>query len=76
MKSIFFISFLIEQYVLCQQVECNGNDIALPFNIEILKWANKTREVLACAKLPSTVNFYNIYGTSNDTPHSVWYKHS
>lgn len=45
----------------------------LPFNRDILSWANETREILSCATVPPNVKFYNIYGTSLDTPHSVWY---
>ncbi|CAH9107182.1 unnamed protein product [Cuscuta europaea] len=54
-------------------VTYGGADIALPFSIEILKWANETRNVLNRAKMPTQVKFYNIYGTSYDTPHSVSY---
>ena len=45
----------------------------LPFNRNILNWANETREILSRAKVPPNVKFYNIYGTSLETPHSVWY---
>nr|GMD04101.1 lecithin-cholesterol acyltransferase-like 4 [Ipomoea batatas] len=51
----------------------DGVDIALPFNVEILKWANETRNILNCAKKPPQVKFYNIYGTNCDTPHTVSY---
>ncbi|KAJ0982650.1 hypothetical protein J5N97_010905 [Dioscorea zingiberensis] len=54
-------------------VSYNGMQLPLPFNLDILKWAGKTREILSCAKLPASVKFYNIYGTSCDTPHSVCY---
>ncbi|KAJ3698532.1 hypothetical protein LUZ61_002237 [Rhynchospora tenuis] len=54
-------------------VELGGLQIPLPLNSEILKWANKTHELLASAKLPSSVRFYNIYGTNCGTPHSVCY---
>lgn len=45
----------------------------LPFNMDILSWASETKEILSCARVPPKVKFYNIYGTSLDTPHSVWY---
>lgn len=45
--------------------------VALPFNFEILKWAAGTRQVMYDAKLPDGVCFYNIYGTSFDTPFDV-----
>eukprot|EP00262_Sarcandra_glabra_P017622 TRINITY_DN6080_c0_g1_i1.p1 TRINITY_DN6080_c0_g1~~TRINITY_DN6080_c0_g1_i1.p1 ORF type:complete len:536 (-),score=86.36 TRINITY_DN6080_c0_g1_i1:97-1704(-) len=54
-------------------VNCNGTDIHVPFNLEIWKWANETRRIFSCAKLPETVKFYNIYGINNATPHSVCY---
>lgn len=47
--------------------------IALPFNLAILKWATETRRVMCDAKLPDGVCFYNIYGTSFDTPFDVRY---
>jgi hypothetical protein len=54
-------------------MEFGSLHIPLPLNSEILKWANRTHELLSTAKLPSSVRFYNIYGTNCDTPHSVWY---
>ncbi|EYU31717.1 hypothetical protein MIMGU_mgv1a004228mg [Erythranthe guttata] len=52
----------------------NGADVAVPFNIEILKWANETRKLLSSAQLPNEeIKFYNIYGTNNETPHCVCY---
>ncbi|KAL2473927.1 Lecithin-cholesterol acyltransferase-like 4 [Forsythia ovata] len=55
------------------KVNYDGADISLPFNLEVLKWANDTRKLLSCAKVPDHVKFYNIYGTNNETPHSVCY---
>lgn len=58
---------------LCDiQVNYEGEELPLPFNSEILKWANKTWEILSSAKLPPGVKFYNIYGTNLETPHSIW----
>lgn len=54
-------------------VNYDGADIPLPFNLQILKWANETRKVLSSAKVPPQVKFYNIYGTNFETPHSVCY---
>ncbi|KAF2286832.1 hypothetical protein GH714_031300 [Hevea brasiliensis] len=54
------------------KVNYDGVDIPLPFNLEILKWANETKEILSSAKVPSQVKFYNIYGINLETPHSVW----
>ncbi|XP_020572898.1 phospholipase A(1) LCAT3 [Phalaenopsis equestris] len=51
----------------------NGKSVALPFNLSILKWAAGTRQMLDNAKLPDSVDFYNIYGISYDTPHTVCY---
>ena len=54
------------------QADYNGESIDLPFNWEIMEWANETKRVLHSAKLPPKVKFYNIYGTNLETPHSVW----
>ncbi|KAK9267702.1 hypothetical protein L1049_010134 [Liquidambar formosana] len=54
-------------------VNYDGVNIPLPFNLEILKWANETREFLSSAKVPPQVKFYNIYGINLDTPRSVCY---
>lgn len=53
-------------------MDYDGKTIALPFNLEILKWATGTREVLNKTQLPQGVSFYNIYGISVDTPYDVW----
>ncbi|CAA7405492.1 unnamed protein product [Spirodela intermedia] len=59
---------------LCDNtVDYNGTKIPLPFNSDILQWANKTREVLSQARVPDGVRFYNIYGINCETPHSVCY---
>ncbi|KAG8385120.1 hypothetical protein BUALT_Bualt03G0008500 [Buddleja alternifolia] len=55
------------------KVTYDGVDMSLPFNTEILKWANETRELLSSAEVPDQIKFYNIYGTNNETPHSVCY---
>jgi len=60
-------------WVLFLQLSYNGKTIRLPFNFDILDWAIKTRQLIANAKLPDGVSFYNIYGTSLDTPFDVWY---
>ncbi|KAK1303976.1 Lecithin-cholesterol acyltransferase-like 4 [Acorus calamus] len=64
---------IMEEALSCNTVTYEGEELPLPLNLDILKWASKTHEILSCAKLPSTVKFYNIYGTNNDTPHSVCY---
>ncbi|KAK9159464.1 hypothetical protein Syun_005805 [Stephania yunnanensis] len=51
----------------------NGNTVPLPFNFSILKWAIGTRQVFENARLPDGVKFYNIYGTSHNTPFDVCY---
>ncbi|XP_021282452.1 phospholipase A(1) LCAT3 isoform X2 [Herrania umbratica] len=55
------------------ELNYGGNTIALPFNISILNWAAGTRKLINNAKLPSGICFYNIYGTSFDTPFDVCY---
>lgn len=51
----------------------NGATIPTPMNTEILKWAEKTRLLLEVAELPASVKFFNIVGTSYDTPFHTWY---
>lgn len=75
-RGLFFFFFLKIQllFIITLQLSIGGIDIPLPFNKEILQWANKTREILSSTKLPPNVKFYNVYGTGRDTPQSVWYK--
>lgn len=65
--------FLIAWYYYLSQISYGGKKISLPFNFSILKWAIGTREIMSNAKLPPGVRFYNIYGTTFDTPFDVWY---
>jgi pimeloyl-ACP methyl ester carboxylesterase len=51
----------------------NGATIPTPMNTEILKWAEKTRLLLEVAELPASVKFFNIVGTSYDTPFHTCY---
>ncbi|XP_014509174.1 lecithin-cholesterol acyltransferase-like 4 [Vigna radiata var. radiata] len=62
---------ILKQALVNNTVNYDGEDIPVPFNLDILNWANKTWEILSSAKLPSQVKFYNIYGTNLETPHSV-----
>ncbi|KAL3833792.1 hypothetical protein ACJIZ3_008528 [Penstemon smallii] len=55
------------------KVSYGGSDVSLPFNVDILKWANETRKLLSCAEVPNQIKFYNIYGTNHVTPHSAKY---
>ncbi|CAL1361024.1 unnamed protein product [Linum trigynum] len=55
------------------KVSYGGTDLPLPFNEDIMEWAGETFKILSRAKVPSKVKFYNIYGTSLATPHSVCY---
>ncbi|CAL5412867.1 unnamed protein product [Camellia sinensis] len=68
-----FMEALSSNTVITCGVNYDGVDIPLPFNLEILKWANETRKVLSSAKVPPQVKFYNIYATNLETPHSVCY---
>nr|GMD78130.1 phospholipase A(1) LCAT3 isoform X2 [Ipomoea batatas] len=56
-----------------RKVEHNGETVSLPFNLSILKWATGTRQIVNNAQLPEGISFYNIYGTSFDTPFDVCY---
>lgn len=64
---------IFTQALSFNELSIGGIDIPLPFNKEILQWANKTREILSSTKLPPNVKFYNVYGTGRDTPQSVCY---
>ncbi|GKD25613.1 lecithin-cholesterol acyltransferase-like 4 protein, partial [Tanacetum coccineum] len=64
---------IFTQALSVNELSYGGVDIPLPFNKEVLQWANKTREILSSAKLPENVKFYNVYGTGLDTPQSVCY---
>ncbi|KAL1359440.1 hypothetical protein HN51_004751 [Arachis hypogaea] len=64
---------VLKEALATNTINCNGLDLPLPFNSDILKWANETWEILSSAKLPSGVKFYNIYGTNLATSHTVCY---
>ncbi|KAK7243203.1 hypothetical protein RIF29_37993 [Crotalaria pallida] len=64
---------LFEEALRKNEVNYNGKKIALPFNTDILQWAAGTRQLIRNSKLPDGVQFYNIYGTSFDTPFDVCY---
>ncbi|KAG0476365.1 hypothetical protein HPP92_013206 [Vanilla planifolia] len=64
---------VFKEALLDNSVLCDGKQVLLPFNLEILKWANETYKLLSSAKIPDTVKFYNIYGINIDTAHSVCY---
>ncbi|KAJ0014608.1 hypothetical protein Pint_21185 [Pistacia integerrima] len=62
---------VFEEALKHNELSYGGNKIALPFNFAILKWAADTRQIMNNAQLPDGVCFYNIYGTSYDTPFDV-----
>ncbi|CAN6575270.1 unnamed protein product [Malus baccata var. baccata] len=64
---------LFEEALKYNELNYDGETVALPFNHSILRWAAETRQVLHSAKLPDSVSFYNIYGTSFGTPFDVCY---
>ncbi|CAN6582343.1 unnamed protein product [Malus baccata var. baccata] len=64
---------LFEEALKHNELNYDGKTVALPFNHSILRWAAETHQVLNSAKLPESVSFYNIYGTSFDTPFDVCY---
>lgn len=64
---------LFEEALRNNELTYNGKKVALPFNMSVFKWATKTRQILDNAELPDTVSFYNIYGTSYETPYDVCY---
>ncbi|KAL9263105.1 Phospholipase A(1) LCAT3-like protein [Drosera capensis] len=66
-------SSIFEEALRTNELSYQGKTVPLPFNFDILKWATKTRQVISNAQLPEGVSFYNIYGTSFDTPFHVRY---
>ncbi|CAM0952375.1 unnamed protein product [Alopecurus aequalis] len=64
---------LFEDALQNNELKYNGKTIALPFNMAIFKWATESRRILENAKLPDTVSFYSVYGTSYETPYDVCY---
>nr|CAB3488258.1 unnamed protein product [Digitaria exilis] len=64
---------MIEKALSSNEIIADGVHIAVPLNLDILTWAKETHDILSSAKLPESVEFYNIYGTDYDTPHTVCY---
>ncbi|XP_058072049.1 lecithin-cholesterol acyltransferase-like 4 [Magnolia sinica] len=64
---------IMKEALANNKVKCDGVELSLPLNLDILKWTSETEKLLSSAKVPPTVKFYNIYGTANETPHSVCY---
>ncbi|KAK4480201.1 hypothetical protein RD792_013263 [Penstemon davidsonii] len=64
---------LFEEALKNNELNYDGKKVPLPFNSAIFNWAAGTREVLKKAQVPKGVSFYNIYGTSSDTPFDVCY---
>ncbi|KAK1391072.1 putative Phosphatidylcholine-sterol O-acyltransferase [Heracleum sosnowskyi] len=64
---------LFEEALRNNELEYDGKTVALPFNFSILNWASDTRKILNNVKLPEGISFYNIFGTSFDTPFDVCY---
>ncbi|CAN1150960.1 Lecithin-cholesterol acyltransferase-like 4 [Linum perenne] len=66
-------NFFISKWSMHQMISYDGADLPLPFNSDIMDWAEETFKILSRAKVPPGVKFYNIYGTSLATPHTVCY---
>lgn len=64
---------LFEEALRNNELKYDGKTVALPFNFLILNWASDTRKILNNVKLPEGISFYNIFGTSFDTPFDVCY---
>ncbi|CAI9772385.1 unnamed protein product [Fraxinus pennsylvanica] len=64
---------LFEEALKSNELSYNGKTVPLPFNSAILKWAAGTREIINKTQVPNGISFYNIYGTSFDTPFDVCY---
>nr|GEV97138.1 phospholipase A(1) LCAT3-like [Tanacetum cinerariifolium] len=55
------------------EIEYNKKTIPLSFNYDIYQWAATTRKMLNSVRLQEGIPFYNIYGTSLETPFDVCY---
>ncbi|KAG0564382.1 hypothetical protein M758_8G102500 [Ceratodon purpureus] len=55
------------------KLDYNGAKIPLPLNKDIVNWALETQRIMHTAKLPEGVKFYNLYGTSCETPYHACY---
>lgn len=64
---------MIREALSKHEIISDGMHIPLPLDMDILRWAKETQDVLCNAKLPKSVKFYNIYGTDYDTAHTVRY---
>lgn len=64
---------LFEEALRNNELKYDGKTVALPFNFSIFNWASDTRKILNNVKLPEGISFYNIFGTSFDTPFDVCY---
>ncbi|XP_057471467.1 phospholipase A(1) LCAT3-like isoform X2 [Actinidia eriantha] len=64
---------LFEEALRHNELSYDGKTVSLPFNFSILKWSSGTRQILSNAQLPKGFSFYNIFGTSFDTPFDVCY---
>ncbi|ERN20096.1 phospholipase A(1) LCAT3 isoform X2 [Amborella trichopoda] len=64
---------LFKEALQDNELEYDGKRVPVPFNFSILKWAIETRRIWKSALLPESVRFYNIFGTSYDTPFDVCY---
>ncbi|CAN6476229.1 unnamed protein product [Victoria cruziana] len=64
---------LFEEALHDNELTYKGKSVPLPFNSSIFKWSTETRRILTNAQLPDSVSFYNIFGTSFDTPFNVCY---
>ncbi|KAH9301756.1 hypothetical protein KI387_013339, partial [Taxus chinensis] len=67
------VSNILMQVYPFWQMTYNGKSIPLPFNMDIFKWSEETRQIIDTAHLPDGVKFYNIFGTTYETPFSVCY---
>ncbi|KAG0574151.1 hypothetical protein KC19_VG239800 [Ceratodon purpureus] len=54
------------------KVDYNEAKIPLPLNMDIVNCALETQTIMHAAKLPEGVKFYNLYGTSCETPYHAW----
>lgn len=64
---------VLEEALRKNAVTVGGATVPLQLSWDVVGVADKTREILNSTKLPESVHFYSIYGTSLDTPHHTCY---
>jgi hypothetical protein len=71
-----FVKFIFELSVFYGSSPTMAQKYLLPFNVDILNWGIETKTILQTSKLPKGIKFYNLFGTSFDSPFHAWIQFS